>query len=447
MKASSRASNNLPLIGQRFSTLQGVLVKNKLAWVFVSNFLPLAAGIVAIPLMVGAFGNELFGFLTILWMFIGYFTLFDLGISRALTQSIAQVNAVGDRDEIVKLYSTGMSVVVVAGLVAGLLVYVAAGYISGSVFNINEGLIDTAESSLQVTGLAVVFTVWATGLRGVLEGFEKFKVVSIGRIPLGVWMFIGPLIFFYAFGSFFYAVASLALARFFLFLYYFFCVRRVVSFSYSAFTRYNLVKLLSFGGWMTLSNTVSPVMVYFDRFIIGSMIAMSVVSFYTVPYEMATKLLLVPASIGTVIFPRVSALLHEKNYAEVMRLQRYSYLANFLLIVPVILGIYFLGEFLLDIWVGSEYAENSYIVFMVILFGVLVNSMGSVPYNLLQAAGKAKVTALLHLLEVPVYLAFIVFAIKSDFGLEGVAVVWATRCLFDWIALEFLKKRYVRFDI
>lgn len=421
-------------------------MKSKLAWVFISNFLPLAAGVYAIPLMVEEFGGELFGFLTILWMFIGYFTLFDLGISRALTQSIAQVNAAGDREGVVKLYSTGMSVVVVAGLVAGLLVYATAGYLSSSVFNIDATLIDTAEASLQVTGLAVVFTVWATGLRGVLEGFEKFKVVSIGRIPLGIWMFLGPLLFFYAFGDFLYAVASLALARFLLFLYYIFCVRRIVSFSRDGFSRYNLFKLLSFGGWMTLSNTVSPVMVYFDRFIIGSMIAMSVVSFYTVPYEMATKLLLVPASIGTVMFPRISALIHERNFAEVIKLQRCSYLVNFLLIMPVIVGVYWLGEFLLTIWVGEEYAEKSYVVFLIILFGVLVNSMGSVPYNILQAAGKAKVTALLHLLEVPFYLALIVFVIKSDFGLEGVAVVWAVRCFFDWIALEFLKRIFVRFE-
>ena len=418
-------------------------MKSKLAWVFISNFLPLAAGIYAIPLMVEAFGNELFGFLTILWMFIGYFTLFDLGISRALTQSLAKANALGDHEDVITLYSTGMSVVVVAGLVAGLLVYAMAGYLSRSVFNIDAGLISTAEASLQVTGLAVIFTVWATGLRGVLEGFEKFKAVSIGRIPLGIWMFLGPLLFFYAFDDFLYAVTSLALARLLLFLYYLFCVRRIVPFSRASFSKKYLFKLLSFGGWMTMSNTISPVMVYFDRFIIGSMIAMSVVSFYTIPYEIATKLLLVPASIGTVMFPRISALIHERNFAEVIKLQRYSYLANFLLIVPIIGGVYLFGEFLLTVWVGEEYAEKSYVVFLAILFGVLVNSMGSVPYNILQAAGKAKVTALLHLSEAPFYLALIISVIKYEFGLEGVAFAWAIRCLIDWVALEALQRYFV----
>ena len=194
---------------------------------------------------------------------------------------------------------------------------------------------------------------------------------------------------------------------------------------------------------MTMSNTISPVMVYFDRFIIGSMIAMSVVSFYTVPYEMATKLLLVPASIGTVMFPRISALIHERNFAEVIKLQRYSYLANFLLIVPIIGGVYLFGEFLLTVWVGEEYAEKSYVVFLAILFGVLVNSMGSVPYNILQAAGKAKVTALLHLSEAPFYLALIISVIKYEFGLEGVAFAWAIRCLIDWVALEALQRYFV----
>lgn len=420
-------------------------MKSKLAWVFAGNFLPLLAGIYAIPLMVDKFGNELFGFLTILWMFIGYFTLFDLGIGRALTQSIAQANAAGARDEVIKLYSAGMAVVILAGGAAGFLVLLCSGYLSRSVFNIDTALVDTADAALKITGLAVAFTVWATGLRGVLEGFEKFKLVSIGRIPLGIWMFIGPLIFFHIFGDFFYAVASLVFARALLFIYYWLGVRKLVSFSFDGVSKSNIYRLLGFGGWMTLSNTISPIMVYFDRFIIGSMISMSVVSFYTVPYEMATKLLLVPASIGAVMFPRISALIHDRNTDEIIKLQRYSYLANFILVIPVIIGVYFFGEFVLSIWVGQEYAEKSYMIFLIILFGVLVNSMGSVPYNILQAAGKSKVTALLHLAEVPFYLLLIVFVIKNDFGLEGVAVVWAIRCFMDWVLLEFIKSTRLGF--
>lgn len=196
---------------------------------------------------------------------------------------------------------------------------------------------------------------------------------------------------------------------------------------------------------MTLSNTISPVMVYFDRFFIGSLISVGVVSFYTTPYEMATKLLLVPASIGTVLFPRISALLGKSDFSEVSRLQGLSYLLNAALIVPALLVIYFFGEAILDVWLGAEYARKSYVVFWVIVLGVLANSLASVPYNIIQAAGGSKVTAILHVVEAPFYLGLIFYVMEHGFGIEGVAWVWVGRCVMDWLALEVLRRHFVRY--
>ena len=38
--------------------------------------------------------------------------------------------------------------------------------------------------------------------------------------------------------------------------------------------------LLSFGGWITVSNIVSPLLVYVDRFVIWSFISMEAVAWY-----------------------------------------------------------------------------------------------------------------------------------------------------------------------
>ena len=47
---------------------------------------------------------------------------------------------------------------------------------------------------------------------------------------------------------------------------------------------------------MTVSNVVNPLMVYFDRFLIGGRISMSAVAFYVTPYEVVTKLSMIPRS-------------------------------------------------------------------------------------------------------------------------------------------------------
>ena len=65
------------------------LAKNSL--INLAGFaLPLAVGLITIPLIVRGFGVERFGLLTLAWAVIGYFSLFDMGIGRAITQLIAE---------------------------------------------------------------------------------------------------------------------------------------------------------------------------------------------------------------------------------------------------------------------------------------------------------------------------------------------------------------------
>ena len=47
--------------------------------------LPMLVAIFAIPLLVKGLGTERFGILTLAWVIIGYLSLFDLGLGRALT--------------------------------------------------------------------------------------------------------------------------------------------------------------------------------------------------------------------------------------------------------------------------------------------------------------------------------------------------------------------------
>ena len=51
---------------------------------------PLLVAIVAIPILIRGLGTDRFGVLTLVWVVIGYSSLFDLGLSRALTKIVAE---------------------------------------------------------------------------------------------------------------------------------------------------------------------------------------------------------------------------------------------------------------------------------------------------------------------------------------------------------------------
>lgn len=68
-------------------------------WNLVGTGLPMLVAIPAIPALISGLGAARFGVLTLAWVVVGYFSLFDLGLGRAMTQLVAE--KLGDRKSVV----------------------------------------------------------------------------------------------------------------------------------------------------------------------------------------------------------------------------------------------------------------------------------------------------------------------------------------------------------
>ncbi|MBN0308383.1 hypothetical protein JTL37_34430, partial [Pseudomonas aeruginosa] len=99
-----------------------------------------------------------------------------------------------------------------------------------------------------------------------------FRNLNFLKIISGLAVAIIPAAWVWISGDERFSVAMLGLVAsriFVMLLAYVFCVLpfglRVHVFDYFTFKR-----LINYGGWITVSNFISPVMVYFDRFFISS---------------------------------------------------------------------------------------------------------------------------------------------------------------------------------
>src|SRR5207237_10524999 len=72
-------------------------------------------------------------------------------------------------------------------------------------------------------------------------------------------------------------------------------------------------QLLRFGGLVSISQVVGPILTHIEKFIIGSVLTLSAVAFYSVPYNLVWAFTIIPGSISGVLFPTFSRLTVEGN--------------------------------------------------------------------------------------------------------------------------------------
>jgi len=159
---------------------------------------------------------------------------------------------------------------------------------------------------------------------------------------------------------------------------------------------------------MTLSNILSPLMVNADRFLISYVLGASIVAYYTIPFDLVIRFLIIPASLTSVLFPRFSYLL-VKNPNEATHLY-YKSSSNVFWLMAIFTVLTILCSYWgLKIWINDDVARNSYKLLIILSIGVLFNSMAQVPYALIQAAGKVKQTSIIHVAEFFIYILLLYF--------------------------------------
>ncbi len=93
---------------KKTSLISGRHLTRNVFWNLLGAGAPLLVAVVAIPMLIEGLGLARFGVLTIAWMVVGYFSLFDFGLGRALTKLVAEKLGSGQNNEIPSLIWTAM---------------------------------------------------------------------------------------------------------------------------------------------------------------------------------------------------------------------------------------------------------------------------------------------------------------------------------------------------
>jgi O-antigen/teichoic acid export membrane protein len=420
-------------------------LKRNTIWNLVGSVAPVAIGALTVPYLIKNIGLEAFGIITLVWALIGYFSLFDFGLGRVLTQQIAAYRGSNAHDRLPSLIKTGLLLTLVTGLIGGACLAALAGELGHVWLHVSPSMETVAVRSFLIAALGIPFTTLSTGLRGVLEADESFGAVNVLRLLLGFANFGLPAITVYLFGGRLdLIVLSLTIARLVVLLAHIYFVNRAHATYVRApiLTKAEAVNLIRFGTCMTVSNIVSPIMVVSDRFIISNVLGAGAVAFYTVPFEVLFRMLMLPAAFTTALFPRLAALNATNDPAYRRVYNKGLYLVGGIML-PICLVTACGSYWFLSIWINVGFADKSWLIASILSLGIFFNSIAQVPFAALHAAGRVRATAILHVAELVGYIPLLFVALRL-FGVTGAASVWTIRAGIDLLALYFCAKQIKR---
>jgi O-antigen/teichoic acid export membrane protein len=398
--------------------------------------LPLLAALVSIPLLIDRLGEARFGLLALVWAIVSYFGLFDLGLGRSLTRQLALALSAENDGGAARLFTTATAMMLVLGLLAAVVMATLA--MPG--IDRVRAVPDRSEAVAAVGAMACAlpFVILTSAFRGVLEARGWFGWVNLIRLPMGLFTFLGPLVVVLSGSTRLDVIAwvlaggrALACAA-----HAIVAVRAMPSAARDyVFDRSLLRPLCVQGGWMTVSNLVSPFMGYVDRFVVGAMVSAVAVTYYVTPLEIVTKLWIIPGALTAVLFPMFAVAAQRGDRHDPVFDRSVS--SIFWILLPVTFALSAFSHELLHLWVGLAIADASAPMLQIFCVGILVNCLAHVPLTWLQGSGASRHAALAHVAQVPIFLALLM-ALTSAHGVAGAALAWLCRMLIDAAAMFFV---------
>jgi O-antigen/teichoic acid export membrane protein len=422
----------------------GRLLARNTIWNLFGQMLPMAVGVVAIPLLIRGMGVARFGILSLAWIVVGYFSLFDLSIGRALTKLVADKLGANEEHSIPPLAWTSLLLMFLLGVIGGLVTFAISPWLVHRLLKIPEALQTETLRGFYLLAVSIPLVTVTSGLRGILEALQRFRMLNLIRIPMSLFSFLGPLLVLPFSHSLVPVIAVLIVGRVVgAAAHLFACFNAIPALGYNCkLDRSIVMPVVKFGGWMTISNIVGPVMVYSDRFVVGSLLSVGAVAYYSAPFDMVSRLWVIPGAMTSVLFPAFAMSVTQNTERTGLLLGRgikYVLLALF----PIVLAVISFAPEGLRLWLGPVFAQNSATALRWLAAGILVNSLAQIPFALIQSAGRPDITSKLHLAELPLYLVA-VWLLTRKMGIEGTAIAWSGRVALDavilcWCARSFFE--------
>jgi len=150
------------------------------------------------------------------------------------------------------------------------------------------------------------------------------------------------------------------------------------------------------------------------------------VPIYAIPYGLVSRIILVPHSLSSALFPRFAYV----DADEAGRLTSTSIQSVAVIITPALIGLVGIAEPFFRVWIGEQLAVQALPVAYVLAGGFWIYCISHMAYSMLHASGRPSLVAKVLMGEIPAYVLLLVIGLAA-FGVIGAAAAFTVRAAVD----------------
>ncbi|HLO80519.1 MAG TPA: oligosaccharide flippase family protein [Chitinophagaceae bacterium] len=387
---------------------------------------------VTLPLFVSKLGVVQFGIFTLVTSLFGYYGIFDLGMGQGLIKFVSERTDQERKAEIVPGILSAFWVQVMVGLVLSSILFFSSASIS-RVLHVGEANIQVTSMLIRIAAVGFFFTMISAVFSSALMGMQQYHITSrADALNILLLNAVSLIVLYTAPGSglkellIINCISAALLALFYMIV----AVRKIPRLRLRWHMDLDLLRqFFRFSVHIFLSKISNVFATYIVRFIIGFFAGPAAVTYYTVPSKLIGALGGMLSSAASTLMPYVSALntdLSQGRIAQTLIRVSTGFTA---FTIPVSLFIAVFSRQILTVWMGSEFAGQSWVILSLLSISSLVGSFSTIPNQVVLGIGNSRLLGYFSIMAVLCY-SILLPLLGKLFLLTGVAVGLLITSLF-----------------
>jgi O-antigen/teichoic acid export membrane protein len=389
---------------------------------YIGQVIIFVTGFALTPFILSRLGRADYGLWLLAGSVIAYGSLFDFGIIGALTKYVAEYRARGDLKETSTIIATALVIYTVLGVLLAVLVYMAAP-IFPRLFNVAEADRQMAVHLVRIMGIGLGLSIPSGTTYAVLRGLQRFGSINLITAGGTVMVALGTVVVLLLGGGLLEMVAVNIPLSLVMQIPAVLLIRRAepeLKLSWRGASRGWARRVFMYSSSTMAIQSAGQLRNKTDEIVIGAFLPVTAVTPYGLARRLSEAAQLLTHQFLVIILPLASQLEAEQDLDRLRQLFLAGTRLTLVIFLPVGLTMAVLADDLLALWVGAEYAEYAYLVWVLTAAGIfyVTQDSGSM---ILQGIGKHKWVAAAAILSGIANLG-ISIALVRPLGLLGVAL-------------------------